>query len=71
MPQEARESDNEFFTDLLEHAADALDGYGLTGPDKLAILTRDISWVEAHLGPLRRPQKRWLELKRVDDIWWA
>jgi hypothetical protein len=36
-------SDNEFFTDLLEQAADALDEYDLTGPEKLAILTRDLS----------------------------
>jgi DNA-binding NtrC family response regulator len=62
-------SDNEFFTNLLEHAADALDGYDLTGPEKLAILTRDISWIEGHVGPLTRLQRRWLELKRVDYIW--
>lgn len=62
-------SDNEFFTNLLEHAVDALDEYDLTGPEKLAILTRDISWIEEHIGPLTRPQKRWLELKRIDDIW--
>ncbi len=62
-------SDNEFFTNLLEHAVDALDEYDLTGPEKLAILTRDISWIEEHAGPLTRPQRRWLELKRIDDIW--
>jgi DNA-binding NtrC family response regulator len=62
-------SDNEFFTNLLEHAVDVLDEYDLTGPEKLAILTRDISWIEEHIGSLTRPQKRWLELKRIDDIW--
>jgi len=62
-------SDNEFFTNLLEHAVDVLDEYDLTGPEKLAILTRDISWIEEHTGCLTRPQKRWLELKRIDDIW--
>jgi len=62
-------SDNEFFTNLLEHAVDALDEYDLTGPEKLAILTRDISWIEERAGPLTRPQRRWLELKRIDDIW--
>ena len=62
-------SDNEFFTNLLEHAVDALEEYDLTGPEKLAILTRDISWIEEHIGRLTRPQKRWLELKRIDDIW--
>lgn len=62
-------SDNEFFTDLLEQAAEALDEYDLTGPEKLAILTRDLSWIEEHVGPLTRPQRRWPDLKRIDDIW--
>jgi DNA-binding NtrC family response regulator len=62
-------SDNEFFTNLLEHAVDALDEYDLTGPEKLAILTRDISWIAERVGPLTRPQRRWLELRRVDDRW--
>ena len=62
-------SDDEFFTNLLENSVDALEEYDLTGPEKLAILTRDISWIEEHIGRLTRPQKRWLELKRIDDIW--
>ena len=62
-------SDNEFFTNLLEYAVDALEEYNLTGPEKLAIATRDISWIEEHIGLLTRPQKRWLQLKRIDDIW--
>ena len=62
-------SDNEFFNDLLKNSVDALDEYDLTGPEKLAVATRDISWIEAQIGHLTRPQKRWLELKRIDDIW--
>ena len=66
---ERASSDNEFFNDLLEDAAGALDEYDLTGPEKLAVATRDISWIEGQMGHLTRPQKRWLELKRIDDIW--
>jgi DNA-binding NtrC family response regulator len=66
---ERASSDNEFFNDLLENGIDALDEYELTGPEKLALATRDIFWIEQQMGHLTRPQKRWLELKRIDDIW--
>ncbi len=56
-------SDNSFFTELLEHAADALDEYDLSGPEKLALLTGDISWIEQQIGPLKESQKEFLELK--------
>jgi len=35
------ESNDQFLINLLEYAADALDEYELTGPEKLAILTGD------------------------------
>ena len=60
---------DEFFNDLFKNSVDALDEYDLTGPEKLAVATRDISWIEGQIGHLTRPQKRWLELKRIDDIW--
>ncbi len=62
-------SDSEFFTDLLENTADALDEYDLTGPEKLALLTGDIEWLEEQVGPLTRSQRRWLDLRRSADIW--
>lgn len=62
-------SDSEFFTNLIEYAADALDEYDLTGPEKLAILTGDISWIEKQIGPLTKTQRRWLELRRSAEIW--
>jgi DNA-binding NtrC family response regulator len=62
-------SDREFFTNLLEQAADALDGYDLTGPEKLALLTGDIEWIEEQIGPLTPPQRRWLDLRRSAEIW--
>ncbi len=62
-------TDREFFTDLLEQAADALDGYDLTGPEKLALLTGDIEWIEEQIGPLTPSQRRWLDLRRSAEIW--
>jgi DNA-binding NtrC family response regulator len=66
---ERAESDNEFFANLLEFATDALDEYNLTGPEKLALLTGDIEWIEEAIGPLTRPQRRWLDLRRSAEIW--
>jgi DNA-binding NtrC family response regulator len=62
-------TDSEFFTNLLEFATDALDEYDLTGPEKLALLTGDIAWIEDQIGPLTRSQRRWLDLKRSAEIW--
>ena len=62
-------SDSEFFTSLLEHAADALDEYDLTGPEKLALLTGDITWIEEQIGTLTRSQRRWLEVRQSAEIW--
>jgi DNA-binding NtrC family response regulator len=62
-------SDATFFTNLLEDAADALDDYELTGPEKLALLTGDIEWIEEQLGPLTRSQRRWLEVRKSAEIW--
>ena len=41
----------------------ALEEYDLTGPEKLAILTGDIEWIEGQIGPLTPNQKKWLEQK--------
>ena len=62
-------SDSEFFTNLLENASDALDRYDLTGPEKLALLTGDIEWIEEEIGTLTRSQRRWLDLRRSAEIW--
>ena len=62
-------SDPQFFTSLLEDAADALDEYDLTGPEKLALLTGDIEWIEEQIGPLTRSQRRWLEVRKSAEIW--
>jgi DNA-binding NtrC family response regulator len=62
-------SNREFFTDFLEQAADALDEYELTGLEKLALLTGDITWIEKQIGPLTKKQRRWLDLKRNAEVW--
>lgn len=62
-------SDSQFIANLLYHAADALENYDLTGPEKLALLTGDIEWVEEYVGPLTSTQRRWLEQRLSAEIW--
>jgi DNA-binding NtrC family response regulator len=66
---ERASSDSDFIADLLYHGADALENYDLTGPEKLAILTGDIAWIEGQIGPLAGDQKRWLEQRLSAEIW--
>ncbi|UCH07274.1 MAG: response regulator [Deltaproteobacteria bacterium] len=61
--------DSEFIAQLLYHGADALEGYDLTGPEKLAVLTGDIEWIEKHAGPLTPVQRKWLEQRLSAEIW--
>ena len=61
--------DNEFVADLLYDGANALENYSLTGPEKLALLTGDIQWIESFIGPLTSTQKRWLEQRLSAEIW--
>jgi DNA-binding NtrC family response regulator len=58
-----------FATELLEAGVDALEGYALSGPEKLAILTGDVHWIEAQLGPLTPRQRLWLEGRLGAEIW--
>ena len=62
-------SDCTFFRNLLEYTANALDEYDLTGPEKLALLTGDIEWIEEQIGPLTTSQRRWLEARKSCEIW--
>jgi DNA-binding NtrC family response regulator len=66
---ERASSDSEFIADLLYEGADALEEYDLTGPEKLAILTGDIEWIEGQIGALTADQKRWLEQRLSAEIW--
>jgi len=58
-----------FIYDLLYYGTDVLDKYDLTKPEKLAIWTGDIEWIEEHIGKLTSLQKRWLELRRKAEMW--
>ena len=51
--------DINFSESIYNKGADALEEYELTGPEKLAILTADIKWIEEHVGKLTEEQKRW------------
>jgi len=62
-------TDSDFIADLLYHGADALEDYDLTGPEKLAILTGDVEWIEEQIGTLTETQKRWLEQRLSAEIW--
>jgi DNA-binding NtrC family response regulator len=62
-------SDSEFIAKLLYEGADALEEYDLTGPEKLALLTGDIEWIEKNIGPLKPNQKLWLEQRLSAEIW--
>lgn len=61
--------DSEFVAGLFYYGADALQDYELTGPEKLAILTGDIQWIESQIGQLTPEQKRWLESRLGAEIW--
>ena len=61
--------DKTLIHDLLSYGADTLYDYDLSGPEKLAILTGDIEWIEEHIGPLTSSQRRWLELRKNAEIW--
>lgn len=61
--------DSEFVASLFYYGADALQDYDLTGPEKLAVLTGDVQWIESQLGPLTPTQKRWLESRLSAEVW--
>ncbi len=65
---ERAESDDEFFAGLLENAVKALDEYNLTKPEKLAIVTGDIKWIEDEIGRLTRAQRRMLVFLKIQSV---
>jgi DNA-binding NtrC family response regulator len=62
-------SDSEFISSLLYRGVETLEEYDLTGPEKLALLTGDIEWIERYVGPLTPTQRRWLEQRLSAEIW--
>lgn len=61
--------DPQLVSNIFSYGADALDDFNLTGPEKLAILTGDIHWIEHHAGPLTPIQRKWLEQRLSAEIW--
>ena len=59
--QELSESHEVDLRIVEEVKADALEGYDLTGAEKLALLTGDVEWIEKQIGPLSKQQRKWLE----------
>jgi DNA-binding NtrC family response regulator len=62
-------TDTELVYNLLHYGSEALEDYDLTGPEKLAILTGDIKWIEEHIGALTPTQRRWLDQRLSAEIW--
>ena len=62
-------TDTELVYNLLHYGSEALEDYDLTGPEKLAILTGDIKWIEEHIGKLSSTQRRWLDQRLSAEIW--
>ena len=62
-------SDINFSESIYFNGADALDEYNLTGPEKLAIITADMGWIEKHIGKLTEAQENWLISRLSSEIW--
>ena len=62
-------SDLDFVAPSTVSWVDTLDQYNLTKPEKLALVTGDIEWIEKHVGPLTSPQKQWLEDRMKSENW--
>ena len=62
-------NDSNLRNELLYYGSDALDEFDLTGPERLAIITGDIEWIDQQIGPLTAKQKQWLEARLSAEIW--
>jgi hypothetical protein len=62
-------SDDRFIAQLTCQGSRALQGYNLTAEEKAALLSGDISWIEAHVGKLDRRMRTWLECRLQQEIW--
>jgi len=62
-------ADDLFRHNLMEHGADALDDFDLSRPEKLAVITGDIHWIQDEIGPLTPNQRQWLEARLAAEVW--
>lgn len=66
---EMASADDQFRHDLMRLGADALDAFDLSGPEKLAVITGDLLWIEKQVGPLSPDQRQWLEARLGAEVW--
>jgi len=62
-------TDSRFIAELTDQGLEALSRYHLTWPEKAALLSGDIRWIEAHIGKLSTRQRTWLECRLQQEIW--
>lgn len=51
--------DRDFARRLFTNGAEALEDFDLTAQEKLALITKDIDWIEDQIGPVKPDLKRW------------
>ena len=62
-------NDPSFIARLTDQGSKALSGYKLMPEEKAAIISGDIRWIEAHIGPLTDHQKIWLMCRLEQENW--
>ena len=62
-------NDSKFIAQLTCEGSRALQGYDLTLEEKAALLSGDISWIEAHVGKLDAHLRTWLWCRLQQEIW--
>ena len=61
--------DDDFIAQLTDHGSEALQQYDLTMQEKAALLSGDISWIEARVGKLDARLRTWLECRLQQEKW--
>lgn len=61
--------DPSFIARLTDQGSKALSRYKLMPEEKAAIISGDIKWIEANVGPLTDHQKTWLMCKLEQEKW--
>ena len=61
--------DPSFIARLTEKGSHALSRYKLRPEEKAAIISGDIRWIEANVGPLTDHQKTWLMCRLEQEKW--
>ena len=62
-------ADDGYIAQLTDRQDDALEGYALTWQERAALLSGDIGWIEARVGPLSPRLRTWLECRLQQEKW--